>query len=169
MSLPNPRIRYSRTDQARREGDDSAEKSVAAMTAYHPHAVLALAVILALISVVLAVPSNETVALLPGVPSSKVYIEKPVPFKTTPGAYFSVNVTGNPLSAFMLIITRDTTRAGLTCYWSTTKQRPSGVGNDPHFDLLQQNNGRVFPLVAGHPGTYIQPFCRFLLLTGAFD
>jgi len=136
-------------------GNDSSVRLVvspdSSMTASHPRAVLALVVILALSSMALAVPSNITVPLLPGVPSDKVYIEKPVPFKTTPGAYFSVNVTAiHSLSSFMLIVTRDTTRAGLTCYYSTTKQRPSGVGGDPHFDMLQQNNGHFFPT---HPGT----------------
>jgi len=135
------------------------------MPAYRPHAMFALVVILALASASYAVPYNGSVLLIPGVPSEMVYIEKPVPFKTTPGAYFYVNVTGVPLSAFMLVITRDTTRAPLTCYWSTTKQRPSGVGNDPHFDVQQQNNGHIVPFVPGHPGTpffCISPFPSLL-------
>jgi hypothetical protein len=105
-----------------------------------------VAALLVLTTMVYCDKPTTSIELLPGVPSPKIYMDKP----TSPpiGTYFSVNMTYDPpVASFMLIISRDTTRSGLVVWWSTTKQRPNFLDHDGELRFNQQTNGHRFSVV----------------------
>ena len=63
--------------------------------------------------------------------------------------YYKVNLTEYPTALHMaLVITRDTTRANLSCFWSNEVilAPPSPLGADGELDVNEQNNVLVLPM-----------------------
>lgn len=104
---------------------------------------LRVAFCLALIPLVLAEALNEPTILAPGM-TPTVHLPAPKNGDRV-GAYFAINTTlPDPMSGWTFFVSRDTTRAPLVCYWSTTKTHPSWIGSDPSFTCGRQNNANRF-------------------------
>lgn len=105
---------------------------------------------------VFAAAEVTNIPLTPDVPSAMIYMNRSDDRQYSAlGTYFVVNTTSSPsVGAFSFIVSRDTTRARLIWWWSTTQPRPTQHDHEGSAVLFeQQNNAYVFAGLGSVPRT----------------